>query len=194
MIAIDHIRSVLSRYTRGSVSPEKYPAMSLASVLILLVELNGELHLVLTERSNDVETHKGQISFPGGACSAGDTDAIATALRESNEEIGLPYGTIDILGIIDDFVTPTQFIITPVVGYAPSLPGLIPNATEVAEIFFVPLSFFADEKNGYTELRSINGKEYTVWFFPFGKHLIWGATAAMIRRFLEIISKKGTLS
>ncbi|MBI5216955.1 MAG: CoA pyrophosphatase [Ignavibacteriae bacterium] len=161
-----------------------------ASVLVPLVVLNNELHVLLTVRTHEVETHKGQISFPGGMCDEKDANETETALREAKEEIGLPKSSVEILGILDDFVTPTGFLITPVVGYIQSLPLLKPNPEEVAEVLFVPPSFFADEQNGRTEERTVNGKHLKVWFFDYQQHAIWGATAGIIKHFLNIIQDK----
>ncbi|MBI3194983.1 MAG: CoA pyrophosphatase [Ignavibacteriae bacterium] len=161
-----------------------------AAVLVPLVLKNDELHLLLTVRTHEVETHKGQISFPGGVCDAEDMNETETALREAEEEIGLPKSSVEILGILDDFATPTGFLITPVVGCIESLPLLKPNPDEVAEVLFVPLSFFINEQNRRTEERTANGKLLKVWFFDYQQHTIWGATAAMIKHFLNIITIK----
>jgi hypothetical protein len=84
--------------------------------------------------------------------------------------------------------TPTGFVITPVVGAIKSLPTLQPNYDEVAEVFHAPLDFFADDRNGRSELREFRGKKHELWFYQFGKHQIWGATAMMIRSLLKKIS------
>ena len=186
-IDIEYIRKALARYERRAIT-KTAPEITHASVLFPLLPMNGELHVLLTVRTNDVETHKGQISFPGGASDSGDTDSVATALREAEEEIDLHRNALEILGALDDLQTPTQFLITPVVGYIANVPKFTPNKAEVAEILIVPLSFFADVKNGWTEERTRNGKTFQVWFFKYGKHLIWRATAAIIKRFLEILT------
>ncbi len=180
----------MSQHQRNVVTLSAEKKNIRASVLVPIVSVHGELHLLLTVRTHEVETHKGQISFPGGVCDSEDNDETETALREAEEEIGLPESSVDILGLLDDFVTPTGFLITPLVGYIHALPLLKPNPEEVAEILFVPVSFFADEQNGRSEERTINGKQLKVWFFNYKQHTIWGATAAMIKHFLTIITNK----
>jgi 8-oxo-dGTP pyrophosphatase MutT (NUDIX family) len=187
---VKNIRMVLEQYQRSFVKETLSGKIKRASVLVPLVFLNDEIHLLLTVRTHEVETHKGQISFPGGVCDTEDKNETETALREAEEEIGLPKSSVEILGILDDFLTPTGFLITPVVGYIHSLPTLKPNPDEVAEILFAPLSLFADEQNYRTEERTVNGKRLKVWFFDYQQHTIWGATAAMIKHFLNIITHK----
>jgi 8-oxo-dGTP pyrophosphatase MutT (NUDIX family) len=160
-----------------------------AGVLVPIVQTGGDYELLLTRRTETVETHKGQISFPGGMVDAADTDIVETALRETMEEIGLGRETVDIVGLLDDLPTPTGFIITPVVGLIESLPFLSPNVHEVAEVLYVPLSFFADVKNGRIEMREFRGKQHEVWYYETGKHTIWGATAMIIRSLLKKIGK-----
>ncbi|TAK62028.1 MAG: CoA pyrophosphatase, partial [Bacteroidetes bacterium] len=189
-IAIEHIRNVLSEYNRKTFDGVKPPDVHEASVLVPLLNNNGEIHVLLTARTHDVETHKGQISFPGGMNDPEDANATATALRETEEEIGLPRASVEIIGAIDDFMTPSNFLITPIVGYISNLPPLDINKAEVAETLLVPLSFFADTGNGRTEQRLLYDKTVTVWFFEHQGHLIWGATAAMIKRLIEIIDNK----
>jgi 8-oxo-dGTP pyrophosphatase MutT (NUDIX family) len=156
-----------------------------AGVLVPLAPHGAECDLILTKRTLDVETHKGQISFPGGVVDAADADIRATALRETNEELGIPTASIELIGLLDDLTTPTGFVITPVVGLLnPSL-DFHPNSREVAEVFRLPLAFFADEKNGRCEVRLLDGKRHEVWFYNDGCHEIWGATAAIIRSLLR---------
>jgi len=150
-----------------------------AAAVLVPVILDGETaELLFTRRTDDVETHKGQISFPGGVCDADDADPVDTALRETEEELGIPRTKIDVVGCLPELNTPTGFCITPVVGMLAGLPPLRPNAAEVAEVFTVPLSFFA---GGRSEMWMVNGAEREVWFYDHGGTVIWGATAAMAR-------------
>ncbi|MBE0555781.1 MAG: CoA pyrophosphatase, partial [Proteobacteria bacterium] len=142
------------------------------------------LHLLFTKRTSIVEHHKGQISFPGGSADDGDSTLIETALREALEEIGLDTSRVEILGMYHDQWTPTGFRITPVVGYLPSLPSLIPNHHEVEEIIEIPVSFFLDPSNGRVRLMERSGTQIEVPYYQYGKHEIWGATAAIVRSFL----------
>jgi 8-oxo-dGTP pyrophosphatase MutT (NUDIX family) len=156
-----------------------------AAVLVPLVQKSDGFDLLLTKRTDAVETHKSQISFPGGMVDSDDVDITQTALREAEEELGLPPSAVETLGMLDDLPTPTGFVITPVIGVIQSLPALRPNTVEVAEVFQAPLEFFVDERNGKSELREFRGKQHEVWFYQFGEHLIWGATAMITRSLLQ---------
>ncbi len=183
-INLEQIRKFLSTY-----NPQETRASHLkrAAVLIPFFLKDGALHVLLTRRTESVEHHKGQISFPGGAVDADDRDTIATALRETEEEIGLEKSRVEILGVFDDVTVPTGYRITPVVGYVSSLPNLTPRAEEVAEIFEVPVSFFLDEKNLRIVQMERNGKIRDVYFYNYGRHEIWGATARIIHSFLSVL-------
>jgi 8-oxo-dGTP pyrophosphatase MutT (NUDIX family) len=187
MISKKHITDSISQYKRKEISHSEFPDFTKAAVLIPLIQNAHGLSVLLTVRTKDVETHKGQISFPGGVCDESDADAVHTALRELEEELGLVNNKVEVLGILDDFIVPTRYLITPVVGYLDELPVCSPNPLEVEEVFDVTLSFFLDKKNGRTEQRKINGVSHTVWFFQYGKHLIWGATAGIIMNMVDIL-------
>jgi 8-oxo-dGTP pyrophosphatase MutT (NUDIX family) len=155
-----------------------------AGVLVPLILGVDGADLLFTRRTDHVETHKGQISFPGGMVDEGDADIVQTALREAEEELGIRSKLIDIKGILDDLAVPSGFIITPVVGILNALPLLTPNAQEVAEAFTVPLAFFCNPANGRSELHDYRGGRREVWFYDHGEHIIWGATAMIVRSLL----------
>ena len=144
--------------------------------------------LLFTRRTDRVETHKGQISFPGGMADEGDRDIVHTALREADEELGIGAPLVDIRGMLDDLAVPSGFIITPVVGVLKELPPLTPNSYEVAEAFTVPFEFFCNPANGRSEFREFRGGKREVWFYQHGEHNIWGATAMIVR---SLILKMG---
>lgn len=160
-------------------------ALMHAAVLILLFHRDGETWVLLTKRTSDVEHHKGQISFPGGAVDAADEDLVATALRETEEEIGFPSSAIDVLGLFDDAWVPSGFRITPVLGFANVLPEARLNTREVERIVEVPVAFFLDPENERVQVFHRDGKPMDVYFYTFGNNEIWGATAAMLRAFLH---------
>lgn len=160
-----------------------------AGVLVPIVEKNGEPHFLLTKRTHDVEHHKGQISFPGGAVDAGDRDIVATALRETEEEIGLAANLIDIVGLFNDLTIPTGFVVTPVVGYVSSVPALKLNAVEVESVFEAPFSFFREPANRKIVKMTRGGETRDVYFFTLGKYEIWGATAFIIDSLLGELTR-----
>lgn len=181
-IAVENITHFFKRFRRREL--EK-PGLKRAAVLMLFYHKMGQLHVLLTKRTEDVEHHKGQISFPGGSRDDGDENLVATALRECEEEIGLPQESIQVLGMFDEYETPSGFAITPVVAYAPHLPALRQNIVEVAEILEVPVSLFLDARNERVEQRTRLGVVHDIYFYRYGDHEIWGATAAMLRSFLH---------
>jgi 8-oxo-dGTP pyrophosphatase MutT (NUDIX family) len=156
-----------------------------AGVLVPIVFGTGTPELLFTKRTELVETHKGQVSFPGGMMDPDDGDIVRTALREAWEEVGIPASSIEVVGILDDLPTPTGFIITPVVGIIQQLPSLSPNLDEVADVFRVPLPFFTNPDNGRMEIWESLGRPYEVWYYESGSHTIWGATAMIVRSLLK---------
>lgn len=158
-----------------------------AAVLAALILKGDGADLLLTKRTDSVETHKGQIAFPGGMVDASDENIIATALRETHEELGIRAQDVEVKGLLDDLPVPPHFIITPVVGLLSALPEFRVNPQEVAEAFTVPLEFFCEPANGKTQVREFRGEKREVWYFQYGEHVIWGATAMIIRSLAQRI-------
>jgi len=164
------------------------PNLMHAGVLILLFHKDAELHVLLTKRSSDVEHHRGQISFPGGAVDDDDADIVATAVRETEEEIGIPAPLIKVLGLFDDTWTPSGFRITPVIGYSETRPETRPSPIEVEQVLEVPLSFFLDPRNERVKQLVRGGAPVDVYFYTYGgRSEIWGATAAMLRSLVRAL-------
>lgn len=151
-----------------------------AAVLVGLIERNGGLAVLFTQRTEHLTQHAGQISFPGGAVESNDADAIATALRETREEIGVGAGSITPLGYLDCFDTVSGFSVTPVVAEIASSYIAMPDPREVAAVFEVPLAFFMDENNLRRRRIEYRGRPRDIFEFHFGEKNIWGATAAML--------------
>ncbi|MGH7073628.1 MAG: CoA pyrophosphatase [Stellaceae bacterium] len=160
-----------------------------AAVLVPLVMRPTGLEVLLTRRTPHLSAHAGQVSFPGGSMEAHDADAVATALRETEEEVGLPPSHVDVVGELDLFLTGTGFAITPVVGLVRVPFPLRPEPGEVAETFEVPLDFILDPAN--CELRSgeRNGRMRQFFVFAYHGHEVWGATAAMLVNLTEILTR-----
>ncbi len=166
---------------------EKKDDLKDASVLIPLIKEREEIKLLFTKRTMQVENHKGQISFPGGIVEKADNTFLDTALRETEEEIGLKRDMIEILGQIDDTLTlVSNYIIHPFVGYIPFRPSLKENPHEVEEIIFVPLKWLLDERWKVTQIKW-EGDYYNSIVFEYNNHIIWGATARILKNLLDII-------
>jgi 8-oxo-dGTP pyrophosphatase MutT (NUDIX family) len=188
---IDEIRRRLAAY-KASVLPEE--ARARAAVLIPLYYKRGELHVVLTKRGDGLGSHRGEICFPGGSWEKSDFDLAVTALRESNEEIGLHPDDVEIIGKVDDIVTISQFHVTPFVGEID--PAVCPytwccQEREVAEILEVPLSHLLDCTNLVELPVQRNGEVVMRPGYRFGEHTIWGATQRMLANFLDVSVREG---
>lgn len=158
-----------------------------AAVLIPIWERKEVLHFLLTRRTETVETHKGQISFPGGMRDSEEEPLVRTALRETREEIGLPDSRIRILGQFDDYLSSTDLIVTPFVGWVSPPLALCPNPEEVEEILEVPWSLFRDPGSCRTETLRREGRDILVYHYDFRGRDVWGLTARIIRDFLHLI-------
>ncbi len=152
-----------------------------AAVLVPIVLRNDALTVLLTERTAHLKNHPGQISFPGGKIDPSDRDAMATALREAHEEIGLESRFIEPIGYLDGYLTGTGFQIQPVVALVTPGFEIRPNPGEVADVFEVPLSLLMDVANHQRHSRFWNGRERHFYAMPYRERFIWGATAGMIR-------------
>jgi len=163
-----------------------------AAVLVPLCVLPDGLALLLTERTADLPSHAGQVAFPGGKLDPDDADASACALREAAEELGIPADAAEVLGGLDDIPTPTGFVITPIVGLLASSPQLSPNPAEVAATFYAPLATLRDP--AVREVRGVReflGVSYEMLAYHIDGHLIWGATARMVKQLLDLLEPAG---
>lgn len=159
----------------------------------VLLFVSPDEHVLLTKRTDTVETHKGQIAFPGGRMNPGETDPRVTAQREALEEVGLESSHIDIVGELPVLpVYASSHLIHPVVAIGKSKHhelALTAQASETAEIFWVPLEFFLTERTYRTEQREWKGQAYTTHVYQWNQHEIWGATAIMIKNFCDRIQR-----
>ncbi len=158
-----------------------------AAVLVPMMLGGHEEGVLLTRRAEHLRTHAGQISFPGGAREAADADAVATALRETEEEVGIAPNSVEIIGQLEPQPTITGFLVTPVLGRIADVQSYSLDPGEVAEVFEVPWSFLLNPENRHDSKRKLNGIEFPSYEWQFRGHRIWGATAWMLRQLTKII-------
>ena len=150
-----------------------------AAVLVPVTD-EATPHIILTRRASHMSSHAGEVAFPGGKCDSTDASIIATALRESREEIGMPEESVEVIGELDAFTSKVGLRVQPIIGMVPSDLILLPNPGEIESIFRVPVEFFLTEKVSYTHRFRFMGNEVTVPSFNYGDYVIWGLTAFMI--------------
>tara|TARA_B100001013_G_scaffold333136_1_gene249875 strand:+ start:1062 stop:1649 length:588 start_codon:yes stop_codon:yes gene_type:complete len=160
-----------------------------AAVLILLYPKNGSYHVLLNKRSELVEYHKGEISFPGGARDPEDRDFIDTALRETEEEMGVSRSDVTILGQLDDIVTRTNFGVRVYVGTIPYPYPFKPSADEIAEVLEIPISTLQEPRNLLQDARFVDGNLDITISYACDGHVVFGATATILGQFLDIYSQ-----
>jgi 8-oxo-dGTP pyrophosphatase MutT (NUDIX family) len=178
-------------HVEGTVSAELLAAIerprSVAAVLLGLVERPSGLTVLFTERAHHLRDHPGQISFPGGRLQRQDSGVIDTALREAREEVGLEPRLVSVAGCLAPQVTGTGFMITPVVGFIHGDFEAVPDPGEVASVFEAPLEFVLDPSNVRSGQRERLGTVFRVEELSYAGHVIWGATASMLRSFRELL-------
>jgi 8-oxo-dGTP pyrophosphatase MutT (NUDIX family) len=163
-------------------------ALRPAAVLVPLVNHSEGMAVLLTQRTAHLTAHAGQISFPGGRMEKEDPDAIATALRETEEEVGLPRSHVEVVGRLDTYVTGTGFEITPIVGIVASPYPVTIDPFEVAEAFEVPLSYILDKRNHQRVERESAGRVRAFFILPYEGRNIWGATAGILVNLAELLA------
>jgi len=179
--------AALTLGTRGNGTPAENNIR--AAVLVPLVERIAGWSVLLTLRAADLADHAGQVSFPGGRIEPEDPDAIHAALREAEEEIGLPMNHVEVVGRLDTWLTGTGFEITPIVGLVRPPEALIPDPVEVAEVFEVPLDFVLDRRNHERRTRELRGQQRSFFVLPYEHRNIWGATAGMLVNLAEVLTR-----
>jgi len=183
----EHIRQLLQTYTRRELSLP--PGRRLAAVLLPLYQHNGDYGLIFTRRADTVLHHRGQIAFPGGGHEARDASLQHTALRESAEEIGLQPTDVQILGQLDDLLTTgSDYLVRPFVGLIPYPYAFVLDLRETASIIEVPLTWLLQHNPPAQEQRSYEGRLVQSVFFDYNEHVIWGATAKIVKQFLDLLT------
>jgi len=160
-----------------------------AAVLVPLIDRSGQVRVLFTQRTAHLDDHAGQISFPGGRVEAGDASREQTALRETEEEIGLASGLVAVLGRLPDYEIPSGFRITPVVGWIEPPFALKPDPFEVAEVFEAPLEYFLETAHYQRREFRFRGRHRHYMAIPFEGRYIWGATAGMLYNLCRMLRR-----
>ena len=167
---------------------EAIPGYRRAAVLLPLYEAEAGPHFVLTKRTERVPTHKGQISFPGGGFQDGDGSLLTTALRETEEEIGLLRGDVDVVGVLDDTVTAASaHVVRPFVGFVPHPYTFRPDPFEIERLIRLPLRPLLEPNCFREEVWDRGGHPHSVFFYEHDGHTIWGLTARILKQFAEVV-------
>jgi len=182
----EHIREKLTIHKPKTYKYADVPSKK-ASVLIPLFFKNNEAHMLFTKRTEFVETHKGQISFPGGMNDDSDEDLKETALRETWEEMGIKPEHVTILGKTDNFLTNTNFMITPYVGYFHYPYGFNINPAEIDRVIEVPLCSIVDPKVFEIKPWERDGVKWMLHYYNYNSDIIWGVTGFLLSNFLSIV-------
>lgn len=183
------IKRILSHYHKKRINNND---LIPSAVLVPLFYAHGEYHLLFTERSGEVNFHQGEACFPGGIRQPGDVSLISTALREAEEEIGLARKDVEFLGELDEASTFTSgCVISPFVAFIPYPYPFKANPDEVQQIFSIPLSALMDRRNFNQEYATVNGQTFPVYSYEYQGHVVWGATAYIVRQFVELLQQEG---
>lgn len=193
-ISEEFIRTKLAEADRSQAETDGYAEIPIhpdvhlkcAAVLVPLVFFQNEWHVLYTRRTDRVESHKGQVSFPGGACDEGETTPEETALREADEEIGIHPSHVRVIGKLSRMVTISKYRVTPVVGVIQFPYAFKTSGAEVARVFTMPLTWLAN-RNNYWEFSMPGSDRSVIVYHPFDGELLWGATARMTVNFLKIL-------
>ena len=192
---------IIERLNRGRASkgrgdhdlnPDMHPSGSLvpAAVLVPLVPRQAGMTVLLTQRTDHLHDHAGQISFPGGRIEISDTSPADAAIRETVEEVGVEPHRIELIGELDPYVTRTGYAVTPVVGFVLPPFTVRPDPFEVADVFEVPLGFILDPANLQRHSRVYEGKERHFYALPYEERYIWGATAGMLVNLAQVLNDR----
>jgi 8-oxo-dGTP pyrophosphatase MutT (NUDIX family) len=180
----EKIKEILARYEKKSIEDA---SLKSAGVLIPLFEKDGICHILFTKRTNNVQYHKGEISFPGGGYEEGDGDIKYTMLREVCEELGVVSQDIEILGELDDLITTSNYIVTPLVGEIPYPYNFELSSFEVEKVIEVPVKALLKEHSAKEGKIDFNGELVDSFIYKYDGNTIWGATAKILNHFLDLI-------
>jgi 8-oxo-dGTP pyrophosphatase MutT (NUDIX family) len=181
---LDLIKKALADRKRQSLADSR---LMPAAVMVLLYPKDGEYCVLLNKRSQQVEHHKGEISFPGGAKDPADQNSLDTALRETEEELGISRSDITVLGRLDDVATRSNFGVRVYIGTIPYPYPFSPSPREVAEVVEIPIAVLRDPLCRRYETRWVDGESITACSYAHQEHLVFGATAKILQQFLEVV-------
>jgi len=187
--AIDSLKGIIANtLQRRTPHRAEQPGFRLAAVLLPLYFRESELHLLLTKRTDLVPTHKGQVSFPGGGFEERDGDLLATALRETEEEIGLRPERVEILGALDDTVTvSSRYVVRPFVGLTPYPYAYRLDPFEIERLVHLPMTGLLCGTPFREERWQRDGEATTVLFYDYQEHTVWGLTARILKQFVDAV-------
>lgn len=187
MVSFEEIKKALKNFHPNRLEDD---GSTRGAVLIPIFEKNDELFVLFTKRTDDLPTHKGQISFPGGKIEEKDKSMLDCAIREAGEEVGICSSAIELLGELNQTKTyGSNFLLSVFVGKIANPFKLIINEDEVDEIIEVPMELFFDENLWEKKTFTEKNEELSTWFFTYQNYTIWGATAEITREFIDIIQK-----
>ncbi len=184
----EQIRTALARYKRMPMAAGPVPA----AVLIPLFLKNGVWHILFTKRSENLTHHQGEVSFPGGIYQPEDENTLRTALRETSEEVGIAPDDVEVLGVLDDFLSIHNYLVTPYVGIVNAERPFIANPAEIERLVEVPLDFLLTPGIFHIREWTWQSRTFPLYFVTYGEETIWGLSAAMLRQFLDIITGERT--
>lgn len=185
-MGLDFIHSAKRVLEKRKTATVEDHSMSPAAVLLVLYPVDGDLRIVLQKRSQHVEHHKGEISFPGGMVDEDDQSRLDTALREADEEMGIRPGDVQVLGRLDDTPTISDFMISTFVGTIPYPYTFTPSEVEVAKVLLVPISHLRKPTSFRDDVRLENGEFHRMPIYVYDGHVIFGATARILEQFLSL--------
>ncbi|MBL8062623.1 MAG: CoA pyrophosphatase [Anaerolineales bacterium] len=184
LLESNHNQADTDGYAEIALHPEI--RLKCAAVLLPLMYFQDEWHVLYTRRTDRVESHKGQVSFPGGACDEGETTPEQTALREADEEIGVNPADVKVLGRLSRMITISKYRVSPIVGVIPFPYAYKVAGIEVARVFTIPLMWLAN-RNNFWEFTLNDPDRSVIAYHPYDGELLWGATARMTVNFLKVL-------